>query len=981
MKKMRWMFLLVVMLGTLWAQTPAAKEEDDNTWRTLKSKNTGEAPPAPSEVEKLRRQQKADLDRLKEIYDQRARSEVPKTKDGKIDTDSPAYKNLEKEYLAKDQGTREAYQKRDPRLKDFEPGNQIEGVKSTGSAPKDVRADGDWTADTPEAAKAKQEQWTSRGDTVVDEGHKVVNKTTDEVLWKPGQKAGSEGLVGDGDAHGTEGGREKVTRTEGQHGTKSGEGVRDPEGYALDNEKKFIDAQKRGNLKDQAKTVSKLGDATGHSSDPAKQDLYDKAKTYQQYGDEIRSGVSHLGEEPDVRKEKVDKFQQELDAEMRNNVADATQKGKAIDDTRGKLAESAKKAETTGNKAWDDARNKANYGDTPTTSEAIEGRRDAVAEGNRATAEANQKARTDLETKGPRTDAPDVGKVGKGLDAAGKGLAIIDIGSTAEDIKQQVKKGDYTGAAKTAGEFGADEATMGLYSANKKIWGSNADAWQADRATEAANKTHAEAFDLEAENRLRNAGMDKAEVKKLLEEKAKGNDGPLYQAFKEHKVTAPQWVDHEYEKADDTAGQRAKDLAAGIAEGAQKTAKFGWETSNEAALGLGKLIYGTPDDVKIAKEAMADRLVAMGASPVGAEKAAEAYFGQKDSKPLEELSAVLAQKKADREQAAKLKGEEGTSAETEGAVDTNPAAGVEGFAGKKEADQEKKTEQSFETMSQNSAMAEAAKAGDSDKLQAKNVKESSGQEFKDAMDESAKKAAAADQKDSWGNTLGKALEDGLTQGAETFGAELGNAAAQKANEKIYGPDKPEKEEPPPGESAGGGQGGGAPVPGVPGTVPPPEVAGATPQGVPPPPSSVPGEAVPPPADPNAPVPPTSTDTAITTGTAGTSVTPPSTTPPITTVKPAATAVPAYSGTKACARCSEESQIPKQEQLCLRCCTQVMSSYNTYCFTEGRNGGADEPYFGMLSAGTRAQIESQAARDREAWKNRPPIQNGPVDTTE
>jgi hypothetical protein len=66
---------------------------------------------------------------------------------------------------------------------------------------------------------------------------------------------------------------------------------------------------------------------------------------------------------------------------------------------------------------------------------------------------------------------------------------------------------------------------------------------------------------------------------------------------------------------------------------------------------------------------------------------------------------------------------------------------------------------------------------------------------------------------------------------------------------------------------------------------------------------------------------------------------------------------------------------------LRCCTQVMSSYNTYCFTEGRNGGADEPYFGMLSAGTRAQIESQAARDREAWKNRPPIQNGPVDTTE
>lgn len=178
-------------------------------------------------IEELRQGQQEDLARLKSYYDDLARKLCPRLKNGQIDTSSPEYQSLEKDYRQDHQKLREVYLKKDPRLADFQAGNDIPGIKSSGSRPKDVRADVDWTAETPEALEAKRRQWEQRGDVVVEEGHKIVNQTTDETLWKPGSEPGSDALVHDGDAHGTQGGREAVTRKKTPEGHDiSGDGIR-----------------------------------------------------------------------------------------------------------------------------------------------------------------------------------------------------------------------------------------------------------------------------------------------------------------------------------------------------------------------------------------------------------------------------------------------------------------------------------------------------------------------------------------------------------------------------------------------------------------------------------------------------------------------------------------------------------------------------------------------------------------------------------
>ncbi len=780
-------------------------------------------PPPPStssELQKLRKNQQADLDRLKNTYDQRARQEVPRRPDGSIDTDSAQYKQLESEYVGKRDGIRDSYTKKDPRMGDFDTKNQIPGVQSTGSKPKDVRADGDWTADTPEAADAKAQQWKDRGNNVVDEGHKIVNKTTDEVLWKPGYGPGDKSLVGDGDAHGTAGGREAVTRKDGQYGKTSGDGPSDKAGTTLDNEKKFLDAKNRGSVKDQAKTVTKAGDTTGRSQDGANADTYTKAKDFKNYGDEISSGVSHLGEDPGTRQSKMNDFQNQLDSEMKQNVAEGARQGQAQDNVRKGIADSAKAAETSGgdkNKAWNDAKNKANFGDTPTTSEAINDRRQQVADSNKATAEANAKTRTEIETgktKGPDVEGPDgprgktgagaddsVGSLGKAGKALGTGMQIIDIGSTAHDIKEDLKKGDYAGAALKGAEFGADEATMGMYSANKKIWGSASDNYSADRATEHANEMEAEGFNLESAKKLLDKGVPRDEVNRLISEKNKGNEGPLYDAFKDLKVQPPKWTNHEYEKADDTLGERAKAFGEGFVENAKKTGVFVKDTANEAALGAGKLIFGSPDDQQIAKDTMISSLIKDGATPEGAEKAASAFYDKGDKQMLQNLKVVLDKRHGITRDTKDLKDAEGTS--EEGAENKTGEEGgksaLDKLTGARDQKNAGTTRDALGTMDANSQMAQGSTAGDQETRDAKNKLNQAGQESQDKQDQTGKQIAAQDKKDSLGTKIGDAVVEGITEGGTAAGTAVGNAAAHKTTAAVFGGKK---------KSSTGGKGGG-----------------------------------------------------------------------------------------------------------------------------------------------------------------------------
>lgn len=540
---------------------------------------------AESELERLRTRQQADLQHLRDYYDTQARKQVPRNPDGSLDTSSDTYRKLLNDYKRAHQRVQDVYHKKDPRLADFEAGKSMEGLKSSGSAPRNVNSDVDWTAETDEAFQKKRAEWEARGDKLEVEGHKVVNKTTDETLWEPGTKAGSDGLVGDGDAHGTQGGREEVTRSKGREGfDKSGDGIRDAEGSALDHEKKYLDAKKRGNLKDQSKVVSK-------SSSNPDSEVVKKAKNIKDYGDEITSGVSDLGDDPETRTRKVEEFQQKLDAEMEQNVREGTKKGQQTDELRRKIADSAKKAETSGDSKWDEARKKANYGDQDSTSEALEKRRQEVAESNRKTKEEIQRRKSELEAetgkksagapegeapsakkKAPpeletasgkkvatieaespkvKVDAPDVPKVKvdapdapkikvdapdfktKVIKTVGDGLDGVDIFSTAEDVKEDFKKGEFTEGAKKVGEAVADEVTMGAYSGAKTMKDKKEDVDQADSELAQTNASLREQHDQNLRVELRKAGMSKEDVNNI-----KTTDG-LEHALKKRGVDVP----------------------------------------------------------------------------------------------------------------------------------------------------------------------------------------------------------------------------------------------------------------------------------------------------------------------------------------------------------------------------------------------------------------------------------------------------------
>lgn len=349
------------------------------------------------DLETLRRNQKADQERLLEYYDAKARETCPRGADGKVDTRSPEYQKLLNDYKRAHTRLNQTYRKKDPRLDDLRA--RRPGLTNSGSVPKNVKSDVDWTAETDEAFEAKRREWEARGDTVVVEDHKLVNKTTDETLWRPGVRAGDDALVRDGDAHGTEGGRKKVA---------GGDNVRDAEGSALDQKKKYLDAKRRGDLKDQAKVVVKGADDTGRTSSTV-----EEPRKIKDYGDTVTSGTSDLGDDAETREAKQRDLQERLDAEMEQNVAEAERKGRQTDEVRRKLRDSAKKTDTTGDSEWDKARKEANYDGQRSTDEEIADRRRRVEESNRGTREEIARRERELEAEratsgaGDPAEAPD----------------------------------------------------------------------------------------------------------------------------------------------------------------------------------------------------------------------------------------------------------------------------------------------------------------------------------------------------------------------------------------------------------------------------------------------------------------------------------------------------------------------------------------------------------------------------------------------
>ncbi len=195
---------------------------------------------------------------------------------------------------------------RDPKT-----GKIVGDIEVTGSAPKDVRADVDLNAKTHEAADSLAKSWQDQDHKVTTYPHKYVDETTDTTLWRPCDTP--ECLAAkakDLDAWTTEGGLQ---------GTGNAGRIRDPKGYYLDNEKKFIHGQemvKGGDFDEGLKTAAKSLDKpaiyagmrpenSADIVDPAERKFWQQAESLRAYGDPVDAGIANPSDSPEVINNKV----------------------------------------------------------------------------------------------------------------------------------------------------------------------------------------------------------------------------------------------------------------------------------------------------------------------------------------------------------------------------------------------------------------------------------------------------------------------------------------------------------------------------------------------------------------------------------------------------------------------------------------------------------------------------------------------------
>jgi len=266
----------------------------------------------------------------------------------------------------------------------------------------------------------------------------------------------------------------------------------------------------------------------------------------------------------------------------------------------------------------------------------------------------------------------------KALKAAGTVMVGVDIGSTAQDTKEDLKKGDYKGAATKVLEGVANTVTAGEYGAIKTGLEKNADMTEAQKQIANANKQNEAAYDLQAEKKLREAGVSRDEITRIMDAKEKGDDSALENKLKELGIKAPEKIVEKGPVGDDTVGERAVEVGKGMAESAVKAGTFVKETvqdvgeittgmtekgvaaevAKQTKENIGDAV-GTYQENKNAekttedfKQSVKDRLLAKGATPEGAQKAADALVDKGDSSKMKKLEDLLEKKSNDKTEAS-----------------------------------------------------------------------------------------------------------------------------------------------------------------------------------------------------------------------------------------------------------------------------------------------------------------------------------------
>ena len=275
----------------------------------------------------------------------------------------------------------------------------------------------------------------------------------------------------------------------------------------------------------------------------------------------------------------------------------------------------------------------------------------------------------DGKPRGPVADAPE-GKFGKAVDKFGKGMQAVDILSGAQDFKEAAKKGDVEGMGKATINT-ADGLVGGVKGTVDTLVTKANDRSAAQEAIDQANRSHLENQNQRIAIDLQRSGMGKDEIKEILDAKARGDEGPLRDSYDKLNKPIPPLVVEKPVEGDDTAKDRAGQVATGIGEKVIKTGTFvkeAGEDIGEIATGLtekgvpGELIEqqkknlapsniaegleAAADTIKAgrdearARDSLADKLVEKGAAPGEAAKAAEAW-SKGDRSQLDALKEKL----------------------------------------------------------------------------------------------------------------------------------------------------------------------------------------------------------------------------------------------------------------------------------------------------------------------------------------------------
>ena len=162
----------------------------------------------------------------------------------------------------------------------------------------------------------------------------------------------------------------------------------------------------------------------------------------------------------------------------------------------------------------------------------------------------------------------------KAMETVGVVSTGIDVVSTAADVKEKLTKDDVQGAVVVVGEAVANQVTGGGYGTVKAIKEKHDDYTGAETDIANANKQNEAAYNWKLEKELRKAGVKPAEVKKLMEAKAKGDDAALENKLKALGIKPPEKIVEKPVEGDDTALQRTVAIGTGMVDNAKKAGKF-----------------------------------------------------------------------------------------------------------------------------------------------------------------------------------------------------------------------------------------------------------------------------------------------------------------------------------------------------------------------------------------------------------------------